>query len=219
MVGLKDRGKRKLEFNSIPDPALAEELIRFYVRFDTHNTSNRHSELKEGLLASPPFTPSFNEQSVVRCFKHCNPKKSPGPDNISGCTLKVCAEQLGPIFYYIFSVSLTLQAPSLWKQSVVVPVTKVSRPQTLNDFRPVALTSPIAKSLEKLIKAELLIKVEPLLDPYQFAYRAKRGVQDATITLLNLLYKHLEKNGNHARLLFADFSSAFNTIQPHLLTD
>ena len=62
-------------------------------------------------------------------------------------------------------VSLT----TLWKQSVVVPVAKVSRPQTLNDFRPVGLTSLTAKSLEKLIKAELLIKVEPLLDPYQFA--------------------------------------------------
>ncbi|KAK0134267.1 hypothetical protein N1851_030177 [Merluccius polli] len=146
IVGLKDRGKRKLEFNSIPDPA-----------------------------------------------------------------------QLGPIFYYTFSLALSL--PSLWKQSVVVPVAKISRPQTLNDFRPVALTSLIAKSFEKLIKAELLVKVEPLLDPYQFTYRAKRGVQDATITLLNLLYKHLEKSGNHARLLFVDFSSAFNTIQPHILTE
>lgn len=60
-------------------------------------------------------------------------------------------------------------------------------------------------------------RIERLLDPLQFAYRANRGVQDATITLLNLIYKHLEGNKNHVRLLFVDFSSAFNTIQPHLL--
>lgn len=34
---------------------------------------------------------------------------------------------------------------------------------------------------------------------------------------LYLLFKHLEGNGCHARLLFVDFSSAFNTIQPHIL--
>ncbi len=53
----------------------------------------------------------------------------------------------------------------------------------------------------------------------QFAYRPHRGVEDATVTLLNLLAKHLEGNGSHARLLFVDFSSAlsFNTIQPHVL--
>jgi len=35
--------------------------------------------------------------------------------------------------------------------------------------------------------------------------------------LLNLLTKHLEGKNTHARLLFIDFSSAFNTIQPHIL--
>lgn len=38
-----------------------------------------------------------------------------------------------------------------------------------------------------------------------------------TLTLLDYIYKHLESPNNHARLLFVDFSSAFNTIQPHLL--
>lgn len=55
------------------------------------------------------------------------------------------------------------------------------------------------------------------LDPRQFAYRASREVEDAKITLLDLLYRHLEGPGTHARLLFLDFSSAFNTIQPHVL--
>ncbi len=36
------------------------------------------------------------------------------------------------------------------------------------------------KSFEKLIKKETLSKTEHLLDPLQFAYRAKRGVEDAT---------------------------------------
>lgn len=58
---------------------------------------------------------------------------------------------------------------------------------TLNDLRPVALTSLVVKSLEKVLKAEALAQEEPPLEPFQFACRAKMGVQDATITLLNLL--------------------------------
>ncbi len=43
--------------------------------------------------------------------------------------------------------------------------------------------------------------------------------EDATATLLNLIFKHLEGSKTHAGILFADFSSAFNTIQPHILVD
>ena len=35
IVGLKERGRRKLEFESKPDSVLAEDLNRLYVRFDT----------------------------------------------------------------------------------------------------------------------------------------------------------------------------------------
>lgn len=39
-------------------------------------------------------------------------------------------------------------------------------------------------------------KTEHALDSMQFAYRAHRGVEDATITLLSILFKHLEGNKN-----------------------
>ena len=81
------------------------------------------------------------------------------------------------------------------------------------------ITSLIMKQFEKLVKRELVAKTESLLDPLQFAYREGRGVQDATATLLNLVHKHLEGVKTHARLLFVDFSSAFNTIQPHVLVE
>ena len=35
--------------------------------------------------------------------------------------------------------------------------------------------------------------------------------------MLNTFYTHLEKLHTHARILFADFSSAFNLMQPDIL--
>jgi hypothetical protein len=55
------------------------------------------------------------------------------------------------------------------------------------------------------------------MDQLQFAYRARRGVEDASVTLLDLITRHLDKAGTFTRVLFMDFSSAFNTLQPHLL--
>lgn len=58
--------------------------------------------------------------------------------------------------------------------------------KTLNDFRPMALTSLVMKSFERIVKDDLMNTVQAVLDPLQFAYRTRRGVDDATITLLNI---------------------------------
>ena len=45
------------------------------------------------------------------------------------------------------------------------------------------------------------------------------GVDDAKLFILNTLYRHLEGPQTHARILFAEFSSPFNTIQPHIIAN
>ncbi len=71
--------------------------------------------------------------------------------------------------------------------------------------------------MEKLIVSQLKLEVCPQLDPYQFAYKRHRGTDDAINSLVHLVIKHLENPRAYAKLLFVDFSSAFNTLQPHIL--
>jgi len=75
------------------------------------------------------------------------------------------------------------------------------------------------KMEKKIIKFLILAVTERNLDPIQFAYWSGRGVDDTKLFILNTLYRHLEGPQTHARILFADFSSAFNTIQPHILAN
>ncbi|KAK3548381.1 hypothetical protein QTP70_012138 [Hemibagrus guttatus] len=89
----------------------------------------------------------------------------------------------------------------------------------LNDYRPVALTSVVMKSFERLVLSYLKDITDPLLDPLQFAYRANRSVDDAVNMALHFILQHLDSPGSYARILFVDFSSAFNTIIPALLRD
>ncbi|KAL0151665.1 hypothetical protein M9458_053066 [Cirrhinus mrigala] len=73
------------------------------------------------------------------------------------------------------------------------------------------------KSFEKLVWTYLKNITGPLLDPLQFAYRANKSVDDAVNMGLHFILQHLDKTGNYVRILFVDFSSAFNTIIPTLL--
>ncbi len=137
---------------------------------------------------------------------------------MSPACLKTCADQLAPIFTQIFNRSLELcEVPSCFKRSTIIPVPKKPKITGLNDYRPVALTSVAMKSFERLVLAYLKASTGPLLDPLQLTYRANRSVDDAVNMGLHFILQHLDRPETYVRILFVDFSSAFNTIIPDTL--
>ncbi|XP_055724603.1 uncharacterized protein LOC129815157 [Salvelinus fontinalis] len=71
------------------------------------------------------------------------------------------------------------------------------------------------KRFERLVKDHITSTLSDTLDPLQFAYRPNRSTDDA-ITLHTAL-THLDKRNTYVRMLFIDYSSAFNTIVPSKL--
>ena len=107
----------------------------------------------------------------------------------------------------------------LWKTSCLIPVPKKKHPREPGDFRPVALTSHIMKTFERLLLHVLRPQVHHAQDPLQFGYQEKVDVEDAILYLLHRAHSHLDKESGAVRIAFFDFSSAFNTIRPLLLRD
>lgn len=75
------------------------------------------------------------------------------------------------------------------------------------------------KCFEKLILCHIKACLPLNLDPHQFAYRANRSTEGAIVTALHIALSHLEQPGSYVRMLFIDYSSAFNTIIPDILVD
>ncbi len=177
------------------DPLLAEELNTFYGRFECNG----------GGVTLPISAPGSR-----------NFRKAAGPDGITGRVLKSCADQLAGLFTSIFNESLaTSVVPTSFKKSVIIPVPKNSKPSCLNDYRPVALTSTVMKVFERLLKKHIFSSIPATLDPLQFAYRPNRSTDDAISQVLHSSLTHIDStNGNYVKLLFIDYSSAFNTIVP-----
>ena len=99
-------------------------------------------------------------------FEKQNSRKATGPDGVSSSTLKHCADQLAPIFTTLFNSFLQLsQVPSCFKVSAIIPVPKKPKPASLDDYRPVALTSVVMKVSERLVQKFLRSITRDLLDP------------------------------------------------------
>ncbi|KAK1791082.1 hypothetical protein P4O66_002119 [Electrophorus voltai] len=156
---------------------------------------------------------------VRRNLRGLNPRKAAGPDNILGRVLRECADQLADVLTDIFNISLSCAVvPTCFKTTTIIPVPKKPLMSCLNDYGPIALTSIIMKCFERLVMRHIKTQLLPSLDPLQFAYRSNRSTDDAISTTLHLALTHLDEKGTYVRMLFIDFSSAFNTIVPqHLI--
>ncbi|KAI3372555.1 hypothetical protein L3Q82_023030 [Scortum barcoo] len=134
--------------------------------------------------------PVISRADVCRTLKRINTRKAPGPDGIPGRALK---------------------------ETTIVPVPKKTKILSLNDYRPVALTSTIMKCFERLVKSFITSSIPDSLDPLQFAYRPNRSTEDAIALTLHTALSHLDQRDTYVRMLFIDYSSAFNTIVPSKL--
>ncbi|KAI5617008.1 gastrula zinc finger protein XlCGF28.1-like, partial [Silurus asotus] len=196
------------------DVLFLNELNDFYARFERDN-----KETATKLKLSADHSPiKLSSTDVCNALSRISAHKAAGPDNIPGRVLRACAEQLAGVFTDIFNLSLAQAAvPTCFKCTSIVPVPKHSNPTCLNDYRPVALTPIVMKCFERLVLAHLKDSLPTTFDSHQFAYRSNRSTEDAVSMALHSVLTHLDNKNTYARMLFVDFSSAFNTIIPSKL--
>ncbi len=121
-------------------------------------------------------------------------------------------------FYrYFQSVPLSVCGSLMLQKIHHCAHTKENKITCLNDWRPVALTPIFSKCFEKARQRTLCSVLPASLDPLQFAYRSNRSTDDAIAFTLHTALSHLENMNTYVRMLFVDYSSAFNTIVPATL--
>jgi len=103
--------------------------------------------------------------------------------------------------------------------STINPILEKPAPKQLNDLCPVALTSLVMKTLEKIVKSFILTAVQPMLDPLQFAHRTERVLKMPSCSFwISCINTWIKLPQSHAWILFADFSSALQSpMQSHNL--
>ena len=171
----------------------------------------------------PAFLPSPNDcPEVLRWEVYtqlCKLKlqKAGTTNDLPVRIIKEFAYELSEPLTYIINTSFKQgKVPTQWKRSQVTPIPK-SQPPTIDNLRPIALTSYFAKICESFAAKWLLEDIRKSIDPQQFGNQPGLSTTHYLINLLDQLFKHCEKSKSAATILCTDFTKAFDKLDHNIL--
>lgn len=106
--------------------------------------------------------------------------------------------------------------PWQWKRSQIVPIPK-SQPPTIDQLRPIALTSRLSKIAESFIVKWLLEDISKFIDPHQYGNIPGLSTTHYLIKLLHNIFENCEISKSISTIICTDFSKAFDRLDHNIL--
>ncbi len=165
------------------------------------------------------FDIDFNHQKIRKLLSKVNSNKAQGPDGIHGNILKNCASSLAYPLSIMFKISYNSGCiPREWRHAHVVPVHKKGSKNDIENYRPISLTCLIMKTFERILKDELLLRTEYLLDNRQHGFLRNKSCTTNMINFSDSLA--ISINDCHSMgidVVYFDFSKAFDSVNHDLI--
>ena len=99
----------------------------------------------------------FDYVKIASKLKKLKPHSAPGPDQINTRLLIETADTVCVPLEHIFKLSMSESLiPLDWKRANVTPIFKKGSKFDCGNYRPVSLTSVICKTMESLIRDEIV---------------------------------------------------------------
>ena len=141
--------------------------------------------------------------------------KASGPDGIPPRFLKEFAVELAACSLSSFSPSFLFLALILlpWKHALVQPVPKKGGHSNPSNYRPIALTSAVAKVFETLLNSHFIKHLESnnLLSDHQYGFRKARSTGDL-LSYLTHVWSSSLRNFGESFVVALDISKAFDRV-------
>ena len=155
---------------------------------------------------------------VEKSLSKVKPNKAAGPDRIEACMLRDLAPILAPPITAIYNSSLREgYIPPIWKSANVCPLPKKNPPKLIEkDIGPISLTPILAKELERLIIRWLRKETDHHLDLKQYGKRQNVSTTHMLVELIHNWSQAVD-HGNHVRIVYLDYTKAFDKINHHIL--
>ena len=155
-------------------------------------------------------TAPFSVDELKEAKSRIKENKACGEDGITPEVLKRCNLD-DIVLKFCNSALLEGLAPDQWKISNIIPVPKKGDLSKPDNYRGIALSSLVAKTLNRMILNRIQPIMEVLLRDNQNGFRAGRSTTSHILTLRRLLEGAKSRN-LPAVLLFIDFKKAFDSI-------
>ena len=128
---------------------------------------------------SPSFTTfAFRSSEVRRLLLDLDPYGGTDPLGMFPLFLKITADVMAPRLSVVFRWLVRLGSfPAFWRQANVTPIPKGPPSSSVDNYRPISITSVLSKVFERLVSVRLgqFIERSGVLPTTQFAYRKGLG--------------------------------------------
>ena len=176
-------------------PNIKNQQGKQKLKFTSDNTENNNLEFK------------LSELTDALSKSH---DTSPGPDDILYQLLKYL-----PVFSLLIlleslnNIWKTGNIPKSWKEATVIPIPKHDKDHTT--YTPIALTSCICKTMERIINDRLtwLLEANNIITDYQSGFRRHRSTNDHLVRLETFIREAFIKK-EHLVTIFFDLEKAYD---------
>ncbi|KAF0298220.1 RNA-directed DNA polymerase from mobile element jockey [Amphibalanus amphitrite] len=234
-----DRGQLVAECRS-----KAEAFVRTYASVSRHTRHRKRDRAVKADLKRAHADPCicegqlsdacrpFSRQEMLDQMRKMKNKKAPGMDGV--CTEHL--RHLGPlaqeVMLRLFNLSWrSAEVPSVWRRAVIIPIPKAGKdPQDVTSYRPISLTSHIAKLMERMVSARVthLLDRDNVIPAEQVSFRRGRSAEENLGRLIQEVQdgwnlpapKGRPSDGKTAArfvLTAYDFSRAYDVIDHQML--
>ncbi len=168
--------------------------------------------------------PSFRDVTLVEVMTFIGrlPDKSSAVDPLPTKVLKDISDLVAPYISELFNRSLSAgHYPSDFKHAFITPIVKAGKdPTDVESYRLIAKLSVLSKLFERMIAHQ--IWGHPLqfnlLPAVQSGFRPGHSTESAILHVLSDLLDAVDR-GDFAMLTLLDLSTAFNTVDHHILLE
>ena len=201
------------------DVAKAEMFNLFFISVYSPTQILPHwADLPDVQSHLPPIEDFDTSEAVIRnVLATLDVTKSCGNDNLPPVLFRNAADGIAKSSSSVFShIRQTCCYPTVWKQSVVIPVHKGKSKASVDNYRPVSLLPIVSKIFEKCIFHRLYFYVSGWLHTSQHGFRRNRSCITQLLIYLDKVYSAIDA-GLEVEVMYTDFSKAFDKVDHNIL--
>ena len=160
-------------------------------------------------------------EKIKKYLRELKPKTSSSIDQLDNYSVRLVADFIAQPLHHVITLSI-LQGkfPSCWKLSKIIPLHKKQSQLKRENYRPVAILSPLSKILEKVIYVQMYnyFETRKLFHPSLHGYRDGRSTMTALLSMYDK-WVSAANDGKVSGIVLVDLSAAFDLVPASILIE
>jgi hypothetical protein len=163
--------------------------------------------------ADPESCQPFTPRELANALTQMKAKSAAGPDEIQPRFLKELGPRASALLLDIANLSWeSSYCPQSWRNAEIIPLLKKGKPAcNIDSYRPVSLTSCVAKTVERMVASRLahLAEQEQWWCEDQAGFRKLRSCEDQVLRITQTISDGFqERPSKRGVLVLLDYSKA-----------